>query len=73
MAIDNMSMAPTMMPQPGQSMPQDDMSQNMQSFAEQTGRGGDSVLAHLTPGEIVIPIDAQSETCLLYTSDAADE
>lgn len=68
-----MSMAPTMMPQPGQSMPQDDMSQNMQSFAEQTGRGGDSVLGHLTPGEIVIPIDAQTETLLMAIRDAFEE
>lgn len=68
-----MSMAPTMMPQPGQSMPQDDMSQNMQSFAEQTGRGGDSVLAHLTPGEIVIPIDAQTETLIVAIRDAFEQ
>ena len=62
-----MSMAPTMMPQPGgqvQADPQG-MDANMQAFAEQTGRGGDSVMAHLTVGEIVVPIDAQSEEVLM--------
>ena len=70
MAIDNMSMAPTMMPQPGQPAPQEGMNQNMQAFAEQTGRGGDSVLGHLTPGEIVIPLDAQTEEVLVAVSEA---
>ena len=70
-----MSMAPTMMPQAGQTgqAPQDEMSQNMQSFAEQTGRGGDSILGHLTPGEIVIPIDAQTETLLMAIKSAFEE
>lgn len=65
-----MSMAPTMMPQPGQPAPQEGMNQNMQAFAEQTGRGGDSVLGHLTPGEIVIPLDAQTEEVLVAVSEA---
>jgi hypothetical protein len=70
MAIDNMSMAPTMMPQPGQEAPQAGMNPNMQAFAEQTGRGGDSVLGHLTPGEIIIPLDAQTEEVLTAVRDA---
>lgn len=65
-----MSMAPTMMPQPGQQAPQEGMNQNIQAFAEQTGRGGDSVLGHLTPGEIVIPLDAQTEEVLVAVSEA---
>lgn len=65
-----MSMAPTMMPQPGQEAPQAGMNPNMQAFAEQTGRGGDSVLGHLTPGEIIIPLDAQTEEVLTAVRDA---
>ena len=70
-----MSMAPTMMPQPGgqvQADPQG-MDANMQAFAEQTGRGGDSVMAHLTVGEIVVPIDAQSEEVLMAIKKAFED
>ena len=75
MAVENMSMAQTMMPQPGdqvQANPQG-MDANMQAFAEQTGRGGDTILAHLTVGEIVVPIDAQSEEVLMAIKKAFED
>ena len=70
-----MSMAPTMMPQPGEQVQADPqgMDANMQAFAEQTGRGGDTVLAHLTVGEIVVPIDAQSEEVLMAIKKAFED
>ena len=66
------NMGPTMVPQPSdvQGAPTDQMAANMQEFAEQTGRGGDTILAHLTPGEIVIPIDIQTEEVLVAVRDA---
>jgi len=69
------NMGPTMAPTPGNvgAMPQDPMGQNMQQFAEATGRGGDSILGHLTPGEIIIPIDAQTEEVIVAVRDAFEK
>ena len=69
------NMGPTMAPSPGNvgAMPQDPMGQNMQQFAEATGRGGDSILGHLTPGEIIIPIDAQTEEVIVAVRDAFEK
>lgn len=69
------NMGPTMVPPPGNvgAMPPDPAGQNMQQFAEATGRGGDKILGHLTPGEIVIPMDAQTEEVLVAVRDAFEK
>jgi len=69
------NMGPTMVPPPGNvgAMPPDPAGQNMQQFAEATGRGGDKILGHLTPGEIVIPMDAQTEEVIVAVRDAFEK
>ena len=52
------NMGPTMVPQPSdvQGSPTDQMAANMQEFAEQTGRGGDTILAHRSTASLSSPL-----------------